>query len=232
MNKHELLEQYEIRGDEDDFIAAEPLYEKALGEAPTAQLLIEYGYLLECHARRELGKAVEQYRRAIELDPAMDKAHYQLIHSLAALSDVDDQVASYKRWLAEAPREPRWYRFLSSAYLAAGRHEQARQVIESGLELAPDDRVLIAARGEAKAATGDPDGALSDWRRALELDHSDIAPLFSSAFLFEREGRLDEAIETWRSIVAWNEERGYDLAAEYPKSELERLRTKRSQRMG
>ena len=223
MNMHELLERYEIRGDEADYLAAKPLYEDALVEASSAELYVEYGYLVECRARRELRQAVEQYRHAIELDPNMDKAHYQLIHALAALFDTDEMIALYERRVAAAPGDPRQYRFLARAYAAAGRHERAREAIDAGLELAPDDRTLIETRGEVKAATGDASGALADWRHALELDSSEIGPLYSSAFLLEREGRLVEAVETWRSIVAWNQERGYQLAAEYPKSELERL---------
>jgi tetratricopeptide (TPR) repeat protein len=90
--------------------------------------------------------------------------------------------------------------------------------------------VLIAARGEVKAATGDPDGALADWRRALELDPNDIEPLYSSAFLLEREGRLDEARDAWQAIVEWLEARGGKLQSEWPKRELLRLQTLTSSR--
>jgi tetratricopeptide (TPR) repeat protein len=83
--------------------------------------------------------------------------------------------------------------------------------------------VLIAERGEVKAATGDPDGALADWRLALELDPEDIGPLYSSAFLLEREGRLDEARDTWWVIVEWLDARGFTLQAAWPRRELERL---------
>jgi hypothetical protein len=47
-----------------------------------------------------------------------------------------------------------------------------------------------------------------------------------SAFLLEREGRIDEAIEAWTYILDFNETRGYTLQAEWPRRELERLRGK------
>jgi tetratricopeptide (TPR) repeat protein len=224
MEKRDLLERYEIRGDERDFAAAKPLYEEALAKGQDSGLLVEYGYLLECHARRELRVAVEQYRRAIELSPADDKPRYQLIQALAALFDTDEMVALYRERVAEAPGEVREYRFLASACLAAGRHAGAREAIATGLGFAPADAVLIALRGDLEAAEDDADGALADWRHAVELDPENIGPLYSSAFLLEREGRLGEAVDTWRSIVEWNEQRAYDLAAEYPRGELERVR--------
>ncbi|MBV8998366.1 MAG: hypothetical protein JO304_04855, partial [Solirubrobacterales bacterium] len=49
--------------------------------------------------------------------------------------------------------------------------------------------------------------------------------LYSSAFLLEREGRLADAADAWRSIIEWNESRGFTLQTEWPKHELERLRT-------
>jgi tetratricopeptide (TPR) repeat protein len=224
MDKHELLELYEARGDERDFLAAKPLYEQALAEAPDAQLFLEYGYLLECRGRLELWQAVEQYRRAVELDPKADKPRYQLIQALAALSEKEEMVALYSQRLSSAPGDVREYRFLAAAYLEAGRPEKARAVIDAGLEFTPDDRMLIGQRGEAKAGTGDPEGALADWRRALELDDGDIWPLYSTAFLLEREGRVAEAVEAWGSIVAWCEEHDAELATEYPRRELARLR--------
>jgi tetratricopeptide (TPR) repeat protein len=108
-----------LLGEEADFLAAKPLYEQALAETVDARLLQDYGYLLECHGRRELRQAVEQYRRALELDPNADKVRYQLISALAALFDTQEMIALYEQRLAASPGDVREYPFLASAYLAA-----------------------------------------------------------------------------------------------------------------
>lgn len=224
MNEHELLERYEALGDEGDFVAAKPLFERALAEAPESSTLHrDYGYLLECHGRNELRRAVAQYERAIELDPAADKPRYQLNSAYAGLREPERAISYCQERLDASPHDVREYRFLASAYLLARDLERADAVVAAGLALEPEDHALIAERGEVKAATGDPDCALAEWRRALELDGEDIGPLYSSAFLLEREGRLDEARDAWRSIVHWNETRGFTLQAEWPKQELKRL---------
>jgi tetratricopeptide (TPR) repeat protein len=225
MTKEELLERYEALGEENDFLAARSLYEQALAAEHDARDLTGYGYLLESHARLELRRAVELYERAIRLDPSDDRPHYQLICARAGLQEPELPIARYERRVARSPDDVREYRFLAAAYLGAHAFGPARDAVEAGLALAPEDAPLLAMRGEAKAGLDDPEGALADWTRALELEPDDIGALYSSAFLLEREGRLAEAADAWRSIIEWNESRGFALQTEWPKHELERLRT-------
>jgi tetratricopeptide (TPR) repeat protein len=225
MTKEELLERYEALGDEEDFLAAKPLYEQALAEHEDARLRRDYGYLLASHSRRELRRAVDEYERGIELAPDDDTLHYQLILGRASLLETGRAVDLYEQRLAAAPGSLREHRFLAAAYLYDGAYGKAGKVIAAGLELAPDDAALVERRGELKAATGDPEGALADWRRVLELvGHERISALYSTAFLLEREGRREEAATTWEAIIAWNEERGYDLQTVWPREMLELVR--------
>jgi tetratricopeptide (TPR) repeat protein len=223
MDERQLLDRYAALGDERDFLAAKRLFERAIAEKPDADLLLQYGYLLESHGRNELRRAVAQYERAIELDPDADKPVYQLIGAYAGLREPERGVALCEERLTAAPGSLREHRFLASAYLLARAYERASAIVDAGLALAPGDAQLIADRGEVKAATGDPDGALADWADALELDADDIGALYSSAFLLEREGRIADAIEAWGAIIAWSEARGNTLDIEWPKREIERL---------
>jgi len=189
-----------------------------------ARLLNSYGFLLESHARNELRQAVALYERAIEVDPDWDKPHYQLISARAGLREPERAVALYEQRLRAAPDSLREHRFLAHAYLAANSYAKALEIAEAGLVLAPGDAALTAARGEAKAGLGEVEGALADWRRALELDPEDIGALYSSAFLLERQGRHRESAAAWQAIIDWNDARGLSLESEWPNRELERLR--------
>lgn len=224
MDMDELRERYEALGEERDFLAAKPLFERALADLDDARLLNSYGFLLESHGRNELRQAVALYERAIELDPEWDKPHYQLISARAGLREPERAVAFYEERLRASPASVREHRFLAQAYLAAHAYAMALEIAEAGLVLAPEDAALTASRGEAKAGLGEVEGALADWRRALELDPEDIGALYSSAFLLEREGRLRESAAAWQAIIDWNDARGLSLESGWPKRELERLR--------
>jgi len=227
MDKEELLDRYEATLDEGTYLEARRLYEAALAEtADDARLLFEYGYLQECHGRNSLRAAVSSYQRAIELDPEWAKPRLQLIWASAALLRTDTAIALYKRRLAAAPDDPREYRYLASAYLVAHEYEEAEKVVRAGLQIARDDPVLLEQRGDVGAATGRPDQALAHWARAVARDPEEIDPRYSAAFLLEREHRFTEALQEWRHIIRWLDERGHTVQAEWPRRELERLTTK------
>src|SRR6266536_6677779 len=77
VDKYELVERYEALGDENDFLAAKQLFEQELTGHVGALDRRQYGYLLECHGRRALRRAVGQYEQAMSLDPDQDKVQYQ-----------------------------------------------------------------------------------------------------------------------------------------------------------
>ena len=223
MDLRQLLETYEATGDEDVFLRAKAAFAEVL---PTRdpRLLLDFGYLLECHGRYTLRRAVEQYERAVELDPDLDKARYQLVQAKAALFDTHESIALYRQRVADFPDQVREYRLLATALLAAHEYRRAGEVVDAGLRLAREDSKLIELRGEVRAGLGDTEAALLDWRRAVELDSQGIGPLFSSAYLLEREGRIEQAIDVWQEIVAWSRARDNSLDVQWTERELARLR--------
>src|SRR6266498_1009685 len=196
-SKERLLELYEAHGDLETFVAAKRLYEQALaGEGSSdPEVLVGYGYLLDCHGRITLRQAAAAYERAVALDPGADKPRYQLISAQAALGEPEAAVALYRERLARSPGEVREHRFLANAHLAAREF------------------------GEA--------GTLADWRRAVD-DADNLGPVYLSAFLLERLGRLGEAAAAWQSILDWCDQHDAPLTAEWPRRELARLRARLS----
>jgi tetratricopeptide (TPR) repeat protein len=224
MDKYELVERYEALGDEDDFLAAQRLFGQELDERSSALDRRQYGYLLECHGRRVLRRAVEQYEQAMALDPDADQVQYQWMQAKAALGEPEDAVTRYRDRATDAPGDVRELRFLATACLAARDYGAAGDVIGTGLGLAPGDPKLTADRGQVKAAQGDPEGALADWRRAHELNPEDFGPVYACAFLLEDLDRLTEAAQMWHRILEHADAHGWELTAAWPRQQLQRLR--------
>ena len=107
--------------------------------------------------------------------------------------------------------------------MAAHCYQDAQRVIDAGLVLAPGDSALIESRGDVRAGSGDVKGALTDWRRSHEVNPESLSPLYRSAFVLERVGRVDEAVDAWRQIITWAEDCGNAAEADWPKQELAQL---------
>lgn len=101
--------------------------------------------------------------------------------------------------------------------------DAAAEVITAGLELAPGDWKFISDRGDVRAARGDTEGAVGDWRRAHDIDPTDFSTVYSSAFLLEDVERLEEAVESWQQILAHSDAQGAELDAMWPRQEIQRL---------
>jgi tetratricopeptide (TPR) repeat protein len=222
----ELIALVEEKQDEESFQEAKRFLEDALSKGEDAELLREYGYIHECRGGGFIREALRWYERSLQLDPSADNAaHGQLITAHARLLQVSDAIDLYKARLAAAPENVAEYRYLARAYLLGGEHEEARDVVEAGLEIDPNDRHLLEARGSVLEAQGRYEDALTTWKRAFELDQeASISPRFSRVFLLQRLGRLDEAAAEWETIIEWLVERDYTIEAEWPKRELERVR--------
>ena len=189
-----------------------------------AEQLLERGLARQTRAGRDLHEAVELYERAVDLDPSLVQAHYQLVCAYLGLDRAHDAIARYERRLAENP-DLLSHRCLANAYIGAGRWDDARRIIEAGLAFDPRDAFLLEQEGELLARTGHAEDALAAWERALAADRTSIGGHYSRAFLFERLGRPADAAAEWEAILAWCRERGYEEDTEGPAQELARLRS-------
>lgn len=86
------------------------------------------------------------------------------------------------------PHEVREHRLLATAYVSTHDYPQGPTAGERRLAPAPNNAQPRALRGETNAGLGDPEGALADRRRALELEGEDISALHSTAFLLKCPG--------------------------------------------
>ena len=106
MEKKELLERYEAFGDESVYAEARRVYEQALADdGGDARVLHEFGYLQECHGRRDIRAAAACYERAIDADPHYDQAA-QVIHAGLELAPDDPSLTEQQGDLFEATGRP------------------------------------------------------------------------------------------------------------------------------
>jgi tetratricopeptide (TPR) repeat protein len=114
-------------------------------------------------------KAVDLLARAIEVDPNFVVAHYTQGTVHQALGNRWKAAAQFRASHQLDPTYPEPFKALGDLYLAAPRRlfDQAVEVYNKAIELRPFYADAYVGLGDAKAAKGDVDGAVSAYTKAL-----------------------------------------------------------------
>lgn len=103
--------------------------------------------------------------------------------------------ALFKQACQRAPTHPEPLRYLAIVELHTRRPERAVATLDRALALAPDDALLHADLGTARAARGDLNSALVSWRRACALDPDQSMPWFNLGRNLQQLGDTQGAID-------------------------------------
>ena len=144
--------------------------------------------------RGQFADAETEFTRAIELRP--DRTDYHLTRAPAreglrrdkeALEDLDaaEELGSTAVLL---------YYLRAAAHQRLGHDVSARRDLDRVLKLTPDDEEGFVARGMARAADGDAEGALADFTEAVKRNPNSVPGLQDQARILESLGRNREAL--------------------------------------
>ncbi|WP_329291966.1 tetratricopeptide repeat protein [Streptomyces pseudovenezuelae] len=147
----------------------------------------------ELRRRQEYGQALEEYDRAVELDPLQPLAHYGrgLAHQL--LDDYPAALTAFDRAVELAPDLGWIIAERAETYRLASRFEEADADFSRAVALDPTDDVALTGRAVCRHGLGRLDEALADFNRALSIDPEHLWALVRRARLHRTRGDEDKA---------------------------------------
>lgn len=174
-----------------------------LGAGNAAQVHLNLGALEILRGQLEPG--LSHYRKALEIEPQLDTAHFALAKALADAGRYGEAVTSYRRLLDVQPDSVAARLNLGLALARQGRLDAARQVQRDVLAL----DVTAGERAEAlshlavlEAQEGRFAEAEGLYRQATEAAPAWGGAWFGLGNLLGRQGRYDEAVQAYRSALA------------------------------
>jgi tetratricopeptide (TPR) repeat protein len=138
-------------------------------------------------------KAVPDYRRALELDPARDDARWQLVLSLLDVGAYDEAVGHLEEARKRSPDDPGVLVRLARCHAMLGRTRKARQLLDAVLEEHPDDGLALRTRGDLDLRAGRADDAERWLRRAATRMPNDYLTHLRLKEALRAQGKDDEA---------------------------------------
>ncbi len=217
---------------EEDFRRGIEAYAEIImtGSAPAADYA-EYGRLMFRRARYDLAVAERYFRRAIaEGDACRDiqwlGAHKSLMHLRAMTGGMEEALKEAQEWTEREPDCCWAHSHLALVLDSMGKAEEAYEKVVRALEIEPDDMDALTCAGDICRKLMRYDEAIRFWDRAYEADCSSISCWFSKAEAYAEIGEGEKAIRQYEQILAWLEEKGYDMRLEgaYPMKRIEELR--------
>lgn len=215
----------------EDFNRADQAYQKLLANSDNLNHkdLRFYAYLYHCRSIDYVNKAVEMYNDAIKLgEEIKDEAYYltqrSLISLLARNNRSQDSIDKYEKMIKDEPNNIQHYIQLCLAYQLSKHYDKAWEVIESGFKIDANNGLLLSSAGEICKCLGKYDDAIAYWDKSFKTDSEIPDNLFSKAFLYQELGKKEKAIEMWREIISWLEQRGFDVDVKWANKELEKLK--------
>ena len=144
--------------------------------------------------------AIAQYREALQIDPNLPGAHFELAELLAAIQDDEGALKEYHAALAVDPYDANsecrlgQYAFRSSDPQTAAKH------FSRALQLRPNDIDSLLGLAKAQIVMGQPDRALPLLEQAAKLEPFDEVVRYQLAMVYRR---LDRTQDSRRELTAF-----------------------------
>jgi DNA-binding winged helix-turn-helix (wHTH) protein/TolB-like protein len=146
--------------------------------------------------RDAFDKAEPAARKALELDPNLPEAHVSMgaVHQIRHIRWADAE-ASYKRAIELNPNLPEAYGRLGMLYNSWGRFEEARLVLERGVELDPTSLNNAIYLGAYYYFSRNYEPAIKQFEHILEFAPRTERAHFFLRHTYELTGHHDKAVE-------------------------------------
>jgi Tfp pilus assembly protein PilF len=156
-------------------------------------------------ARENDGKAIEEYRTAVAMKPAVPNLHYSLGHLLWKELKTDDARKEFNAELELNPRHAGALRDLGSTYLAEHQPEEALAYLKKAFEVEPTDPDIHRDLGTAYAELHEYAKAEAEFKAAIPGDH-DGSVHYKLARIYQAEGQKENAAREFEVSTALNRE--------------------------
>ncbi len=160
-------------------------------------------------------KAVEVYRKALEMDPE----NIDLLNEIGLiLIHIGEQIGAiqyFDRAIAISPTDPRGYANKAEAYLTMGDFENALSVANAALEIITNSAEIWVRKARALESLLRIDEAIEAYHEALKYNSEDPEVWKSLALCLDAKERWPEVARAYRIAAGIHKKRGENQEADY-----------------
>jgi adenylate cyclase len=183
-----------------------------LGEAPRSRVTsaeayeftLQGRYFYNRRAPGDVGRALEYFERAVELDPGIVEAWVGLTPLYIMYKDPPDVARARdaaEKALAIDPDNPEAHIRLALVLSYEGNTELSQREAQRAMELGPNNLLVLSIRAGSWQQAGDLERAIEIQTRAVTVDPLHVVNRTNLAAYLEQSGRLDDALVQARKAL-------------------------------
>jgi tetratricopeptide (TPR) repeat protein len=171
-------------------------------DTPAVDLYKQIDFASDLTQQGKFKAAIEQWSKAMSMDPDDPGAHYGLGQVLFLTGDVDNAIAQYREALQIDPHSAEAHNGLGTALGQAGKTSESIEQFRLALDDRPGYAVAHNNLGYALMGEHQLPEAEAEFKAALEADPDSSQAQNNLGSLFAAEGKTDEAIAEYRKAIA------------------------------
>ena len=152
----------------------------------------------------EIEQAIENYKKAILLDPKYYEAYYNLGVTYYRQGKTDLAVINYEKSLQGDPNNYKSHYTLGMAFYSMGNFELAKTHYMQALQLKPDYTFAYKALAFDSVRRGELDEAIGYYGKTLEIDPKDVDAHYQLGMLLVQRNYIDLAIQEFEKVLQLN----------------------------
>jgi Tfp pilus assembly protein PilF len=151
--------------------------------------------------RGEYEKAVEAYKRAIEINPDSAEAYYHLGMAYSSLGKYKDAVEAYSRSIKIRPDYAAAHYNLGHAYSNLNQHDKAIKAFRHSIQHEPDNLEAYFALGNAYFDSGREEKAVDTFEAAISRKPDNPYAYYRLGLLYFPSGLHARAAEAFTQVI-------------------------------
>jgi choline-sulfatase len=156
----------------------------------------------EYYRRRQFARAIDQFKRALELKPDYDLVVINMANAYRALGRDEEAMVGYRRFMELDPTNAQIRYEAAQILIDGGKLDEARQELTQALALEPKLAAARNALGVLALRRGDLAGAEREIRAAIDQKPDVRLAHFNLALLAEQQGDVSRAIAEYQQELA------------------------------
>jgi len=145
--------------------------------------------------------ALQPLQRAVELDPRLAAAQFNLGYALEGLGRLDQALQAYRRAVAVAPHLADAHNNLGNVLQKLKRHDEAVSAYEKALALRPETAQFHMNRGDALRDLARLEDAEAAYQTAIRLKPDLVEVYLNLAHVLELQGRDEASVDAFQRAI-------------------------------